>query len=287
MTDLRQRMAADLELRNYSPNTIRVYLRCVADFAKHFRRSPDQLGPAHVREYQLHLVRQKKASWALFNQTVCALRFFYNVTLGRQEMIDQIPYPRHEKRLPLVLSQAEVTALLQATNNLKHRAILTTTYAAGLRVSEVAALRNTDIDSQRRLIVVRHGKGRKDRLVMLSPHLLDLLRQFWQAYRPAQWLFPGEDPNRPINTTTIYRICRQAGETARLTKTVTPHVLRHSFATHLLETGTDLRTIQLLLGHRSLKTTALYVHVSTLALSSTASPLDHLLSQQAASRDCE
>ena len=174
MSPLREKMTADLELRNYSPCTIRAYLRCVANVAQHFQRSPDLLGPAHIREYQLFLVQQKKASWALFNQTVCALRFFYQVTLGRKEMIEHIPYPRHEKRLPTVLSQAEIKALLQAVKNLKHRAILTTTYAAGLRVSEVANLRLTDIDSQRQLIIVRHGKGRKDRLVMLSPHLLEL-----------------------------------------------------------------------------------------------------------------
>jgi integrase/recombinase XerD len=279
MTALRQRMIADLQLRNYSPRTIEAYVRCVASFATHFHQSPDQLGPAHVREYQLFLVQQKKASWALFNQTVCALRFFYQVTLGRKEMIEHIPYPRHEKRLPTVLSQAEVAALLQATSNLKHRAILTTTYAAGLRVSEVANLRPTDIDSQRQLIIVRQGKGRKDRLVMLSPHLLDLLRQYWKAYRPAQWLFPGENPKRPITTVTIYRICQQAGQAANLSKPISPHTLRHSFASHLLEAGTDLRTIQLLMGHRSLKTTALYLHVSTLAFSSTASPLDLLHNQ--------
>jgi integrase/recombinase XerD len=282
MTALCQKMIADLQLRNYSPCTIRAYVRCVSSFAQHFHQSPDQLGPAHIREYQLYLVQQKKASWALFNQTVCALRFFYQVTLGRKEMIEHIPYPRFEKRLPIVLSQAEVAVLLQATHNLKHRAILTTTYAAGLRVSEVASLRVVDIDSQRQIINVCQGKGCKDRFVMLSPHLLDLLRQYWKAYRPSHWLFPGDDPNRHINPVTIYRICQQAGRDAKLSKPVSPHSLRHAFATHLLEAGTDLRTIQLLMGHRNLKTTALYMHVSTLALRSTASPLDLLLNQQPA-----
>lgn len=279
MTALRQKMTEDLCLRNYSSSTIRVYLRCVASFAQHFEKSPDQLGPEHVREYQIFLVQQKKASWALFNQTVCALRFFYHVTLGRKEMIEHIPYPRFEKRLPVVLSQSEVRAVLEAKSNLKHRALLTTIYAAGLRVSEVVNLRLTDIDSQRQVIRIRQGKGHKERLVMLSPNLLELLREYWKAYRPLTWLFPGDDQQRPLTTTSVYNICRQAAQEAELSKPVSPHTLRHSFATHLLEAGTDLRTIQLLLGHRNLKTTAIYLHVSTLALCSTASPLDLLPNQ--------
>ena len=165
MTELREKMIADLELRNYSPETIRAYLRGVAQFARHCQRSPDLLGPADIREYQLFLIRSKKASGTSVNQTVCALRFFYQVTLGRREMIEHIHYPRQEKRLPTVLSQSEVGALLQASKNLKHRAMLTTTYAAGLRVSEVSNLHLMDIDSQRQVIMVRQGKGRKDRLV--------------------------------------------------------------------------------------------------------------------------
>ena len=281
MTALRQKMTEDLRLRNYSSNTIKVYIASVASFAQHFGKPPDQLGPEHVREYQLFLVQQKKASWAVFNQTVCALRFFYNTTLGRNEMTEHIPYPRHQKRLPAVLSQAEVSALLAALPNLKHRTLLTTIYAAGLRVSEVVNLLVTDIDSQRQLIQVRQGKGHKDRLVMLSPSLLMLLRQYWKAYRPAHWIFPGDDPNRPLTTVSVYRICLHASQVAGLSKPVSPHTLRHSFATHLLEAGTDLRTIQLLLGHRNLKTTALYLHVSTLALRSTTSPLDLLPNQKA------
>lgn len=276
MTALRQKMTEDLRLRNYSSNTIKVYLASVASFALHFGKPPDQLGPEHVREYQLFLVQQKKASWAAFNQTVCALRFLYKTTLGRNEMIEHIPYPRHQKGLPTVLSQAEVSALLAALRNLKHRTLLTTIYAAGLRVSEVVNLHLTDINSQHQLIQVRQGKGHKDRLVMLSPNLLLLLRQYWKAYRPTHWLFPGDDPQRPLTTVSVYRICRHASQLAGLSKSVSPHTLRHSFATHLLEAGTDLRTIQLLLGHRNLKTTAIYLHVSTLALRSTTSPLDLL-----------
>jgi integrase/recombinase XerD len=276
MSDLRERMIADLELRNYSPETIRAYIRCVADFAKHFHQSPDQLGPDQVRDYQIFLVRQKKASWASFNQAVCALRFFYNVTLCRKEMIEHIPYPRSEKRLPSTLSKEEVSAVLQATANIKHRAILTSIYAAGLRVSEAAKLRPEDIDSKQQIIIVRQGKGRRDRLVMLSPHLLDILRQYWKAYRPTSWLFPGPTSSCPITTTSIYKICQRSAQSANLSKHISPHTLRHSFASHLLEAGTDLRTIQLLMGHRNLKTTALYLHISPQALRSTVSPLDLL-----------
>jgi len=221
-------------------------------------------------------VKQKQCSWAVFNQTVCALRFFYNTTLGCKEMIEEIPYPRFEKRLPVVLSQTEVDALLRAVKNLKHRALLTTIYATGLRVSEATNLLITDIDSSRMIVQVRQGKGRKDRFVMLSPNLLTLLREYWRVYQPRDWLFPGQNRSRPINNATAYRICQQAARAAKLSKSISPHTLRHSFATHLLEAGTDLRTIQLLLGHRNLKTTAVYLHVSTLALSSTISPLDLL-----------
>ena len=179
MTPLRQKMLEDLQLRNYSLSTIETYIRCVADFAAHFGKPPDQLGPEHVRQYQLFLARERRAAWSTFNQYVCALRFFYHITLGRKEMIEHIPYPRHERRLPAVLSQSEVAALLRAKTNLKHRALLTTLYAAGLRVSEAANLRVSDIESERMLIRVRQGKGRKDRYVMLSPKLLDLLRRYW------------------------------------------------------------------------------------------------------------
>jgi integrase/recombinase XerD len=189
MSPLRQRMADDLRLRNYSDRTIKAYLRCVSNFARHFGKSPDELGPAHIREYQLYLVKQKQSSWAVFNQTVCALRFFYNTTLGCKEMIEEIPYPRFEKRLPVVLSQTEVAALLQAVKNLKHRALLTTIYATGLRVSEVTNLVVSDIDSKRMIIQVRQGKGRKDRFVMLSPNLLTLLREYWKAYHPIFLLY--------------------------------------------------------------------------------------------------
>jgi site-specific recombinase XerD len=191
-------------------------------------------------------------------------------------MIEHIPYPRHEQKLPVVLSPAEVAALFQNTPNLKHRAILMTIYAAGLRVSEVINLRVTDIDRQRQLIFIRQGKGHKDRQLMLSPKLLEILQLYWKRYRPMTWLFPGQCPERPITQTTVWRICQQARAEAQLAKPVSPHTLRHCFATHLLEAATDLRRIQILMGHRNLKTTARYLHVSNLAVRSTVSPLDRL-----------
>jgi len=276
MTKLRRTMIEELRLRNYSPNTITIYIRCVAQFAQHFRLSPDRLGPEHIRQYQLFLVQEREVSWALFNQTVCALRFLYHHILHRDWMIEHIPYPRHEEKLPVVLSPAEVAAVFEATPNLKHRTILMTIYAGGLRVAEVTHLRVSDIDSQRQVISVRQGKGRKDRQVMLSPKLLEVLRIYWKSYRPMVWLFPGESPGQPISSETVWRVCRQAGEAAHLSKPISPHTLRHCFATHLLEEATDLRRIQVLLGHRNLKTTARYLHVSNLAVRTTVSPLDRL-----------
>ena len=276
MTGLRRRMIEELRLRNYSPNTITIYIRCVAQFAQHFRLSPDRLGPEHIRQYQLFLVQEKEVSWALFNQTVCALRFFYHHILHRDWMIEHIPYPRHEEKLPVVLSPAEVAAVFEATHNLKHRTILMTIYAGGLRVAEVTHLLVSDIDSQRQVISVRQGKGRKDRQVMLSPKLLEVLRIYWKSCRPRVWLFPGESPGHPISSETVWRVCRQAGEAAHLSKPISPHTLRHCFATHLLEDEIDLRRIQVLLGHRNLKTTARYLHVSNLAVRTTVRPLDRL-----------
>ena len=276
MTELRRRMLEELRLRNYASNTIAVYIRCVANFAQYFRASPDRLGPEHIRQYQLLLVQRKKISWALFNQTVCALRFLYRHILHRDWMIEYIPYPRREDKLPVVLSPAEVAAVFEATHNLKHRTILMTIYAAGLRVSEVTHLRLSDIDSQRQLIRIRQGKGHKDRQVMLSPKLLEALRIYWKSYRPKVWLFPGESPERPLSSETVWRVCHQAGEAAHLSKPISPHTLRHCFATHLLEDTIDLRRIQVLLGHRHLKTTSRYLHVSNLAVRTTVSPLERL-----------
>jgi integrase/recombinase XerD len=276
MTRLRERMLQDLRIRNYSEKTQSIYVARVAQFARHAGRPPDQLGPEEIRSYLVHLVETKHVSWSQFNQTVCALRFFYRVTLGRGDLVPDIPYPRAQKKLPTVLSRQEVARLLSAVRVRKHRAVLTTIYAAGLRVSEAVGLRTTDVDSERMVINVRLAKGRKDRTVMLSPQLLALLRSYAAAERPGEWLFPGRRIDQPLHATAVQRACKQACVRARLDKHTTVHTLRHSFATHLLEAGTDLRVIQLLLGHRSIKTTALYTHVSTQRLHETQSPLDRL-----------
>jgi integrase/recombinase XerD len=276
MTPLRQRMLEELQRRNYSSKTIRLYLRHVAEFAQYFHRSPDQLGAEDIRQYQLFLIQEKKLAWSSYNQIVCALRFFYAKTLKRAFLLEDIPFPRKEQRLPLILSQEEVARILTVPPHLKSRALLMTIYAAGLRRSEAAHLRVNDIDSARMTITVRQGKGQKDRLVMLSPVLLEILRQYWRHNKPKQWLFPGNNPDQPISDNDVFAVFHNAVRRAGITKKVSPHSLRHSFATHLLESGTDLRTIQILLGHRSLKTTARYLHVSQQHVRVTASPLDGL-----------
>ncbi len=276
MTPLRLRMIEDLKLRNLAPRTIQAYIGRVAAFARHFGRSPEDLGRDEVRAYLLHLVREKHVSWSTYNQTVAALKFLYEVTLGREGVLVRVACPKQPKKLPVVLGLDEVARLFAAVVGLKHRAILMTAYAAGLRISEVVALRVDDIDSQRMVLRVRQGKGRRDRYVMLSPRLLALLREYWKAARPTDWLFPGDLPGRPLTASTVHRVCVQAARDAGLGKHVTVHTLRHSFATHLLEAGTDIRTIQVLLGHRNLKTTAVYTHVSPVAVEATRSPLDRL-----------
>jgi integrase/recombinase XerD len=276
MTPLRRRMWEDLQLRNYSAHTMRAYLHCVADFAKHFGTSPEHLGPEQVRIYQLFLIQEKQQAWPTVVQAVCALRFFYRVTLKRPGMIEYIAHPHRPLTLPIILSQAEVAAVLTALPNLKHRAICTTLYAAGLRVAELCQLQVTDIDSARMVLRVRQGKGQQDRSVMLSPTLLPLLRQSWRQDKPQPWLFPGHPRTRPMTTQAVYLVCRQAGEAADLSKRIHPHGLRHTVATHLLEAGVDLRRSQLLLGHRSLRTPSRSLHVTPHALQATPSPLDAL-----------
>jgi integrase/recombinase XerD len=286
MTPLRQRMIEDMNLRNLAPRTVQVYVERVAKFAQHYGKSPEKLGAADVRAYLVHLVHNRHVSWSYYNQALCALRFVYNITLGKDWILKSIVCPKQEKKLPVVLSPAEVSQFFQAITNLKHRAILMTAYAAGLRVSEVVALRVEDIDSRRMVIRVRQAKGRKDRYVMLSSRLLDLLREYWKArrrrpeLRSSPWLFPGQNPDRPMTSKPVHNACKAVREASGLSKRVTVHTLRHSFATHLLEAGTDIRTIQVLLGHRSIKTTALYTHVSTATLEATHSPLDRLDSPQ-------
>jgi site-specific recombinase XerD len=277
MTALRQRMLADLQLRNYSPRTQQVYVGRVAEFAAHFGTSPDRLGPEDIRTFLLHLIHEKRISWSWYRQSVAALRFFYGTTLGRDSVLPHIPYPRKETSLPVVLSSAEVERLLRAVTNVKHRTLLMTLYATGLRLSEATRLQLSDVDSARMILRVQKGKGKKDRIVLLSPTLLEALRHYWKLERPGgPWLFPGKDPSRPLSPRTLQSVVRKARQRAGLLKPVSPHTLRHSFATHLLEGGTDLRVIQAILGHKSLKTTTLYAHVTTRHLGVVTSPLDHL-----------
>ena len=265
MTILRQRMIEDLRVRNYSERTVETYVMRVAKFAQHFAKSPDLLGPREIRSYQLHLVQVCRSSWSVFNQTVCALRFFYGVCLNRPWSIQQIPFPRQEKKLPVVLSREEIRRLWGAVDNLKHRTLLMTLYAAGLRLSEALQLRVEDIDSQRMALRVRRGKGAKDRYAPLSRTLLQQLREYWRQDRPSGWLFPGRDAGSPLTHSSVQRLCKTAALRAGLGKRVSPHTLRHCLATHLLEAGTDLKTIQVLLGHRSLNTTSVYLHVAVCA----------------------
>src|SRR5882724_1253280 len=276
MTPLRQRMLEDLQLRNYSPTTVRIYLHAVTEFAQHFGTPPDRLDAEHIRRYQVFLIKEKKVSQPTFVQVVCALRFFYTHTLHRKIAVDRIPFPRRERKLPLILSRDEVQALLEAPRNLRHRTMLAIMYASGLRVSEVARLKVADIDRARNVLWVRGGKGRKDRQALLPPKLRDLLRSYWRRERPADWLFPGSDPNQPISPKAIFLACRKAAERAGIAKSVHPHSLRHAFATHLLEAGVDLRTIQTLLGHADLSTTARYLQVSDASVGATTSPLESL-----------
>jgi integrase/recombinase XerD len=275
MKPLRKKMIEDLQIRNRSPQTIDIYVRAVAKFATFHSRSPDQLGPEEVRSYQLHLLK-RGTSWSLFNQTVCALRFLYLVTLRRNWPLDRLPYGKRPKRLPRVLSQEEVMRLLDAVDRPLCKLALTTAYAGGLRIYEVTHLRIENIDSARMLIHVI-GKGDKERVVPLSHVLLGSLREYWRTYRPARpWLFAKGGAGRPISTKTVEKACRRACRTAGLSKHATPHTLRHSFATHLLEAGTDIRIVQALLGHAQLSTTAIYAHVQHPLVAATRSPLDFL-----------
>jgi len=279
MTRLRRMMVEELERRNYSPATIRCYLRAVAEFARYFHRSPDQLRPEHVRQYQAYLFRERKLDAGTVTQQVAALRFFFLKTLKKRWTLDETPYPKKVRRLPTVLSQEEVTQLINAAPTPFYRILLMTLYATGARCAEVARLQVGDIDSPRMVIHIRGGKGRVDRDVMLSPTLLAALREHWSRLKPKVWLFPGNrwhSAPQPIGCKAVWHACYQAAQRAGLKKSVHPHTLRHCFATHLLEAGADLRTIQILLGHHDLKETTQYLHLSTRHLHATASPLDAL-----------
>jgi site-specific recombinase XerD len=277
MTALRQRMIEDMQIRNLAPHTQRAYLQYVTLFAKHFRKSPEKLGPAEIRSFQLYLGQDRMLAASSIGVAVAALRFLYKITLQRGWNVDDvIPHGRKPQTLPVTLSPEEVARFLDAVESRKHRAILTVCYAAGLRISEVVHLTPAAIDNQRMVIRVHQGKGQKDRYVMLSPKLLDILREYWRTERPKKWLFPGDLPGQPIGAAAVEDVCRIVRRKINLGKPVTPHSLRHAFAVHLLESGTDLRTIQLLLGHRSLNTTARYLRLATSKICATASPLDGL-----------
>jgi integrase/recombinase XerD len=277
MTPLRQRMTEDMQVRNLSPHTRSTYLLQVSLFARHFHQSPEALGPEEIRSYQVYLTNEKKLAPSSILIAVSALRFLYRVTLHKDWTLpDIIPAPKKPQKLPVVLSREEVLQFLASVPSLKHRAILTTCYAAGLRISEAVSLKPTAIDSQRMVVRVELGKGQKDRYIMLSPKLLDILRHWWRVAKPQVWLFPGDIPGQHITRSSVERVCQEAHQRCRISKPTTPHSLRHAFAVHLLEQGTDVRTIQLLLGHRSLATTARYLRIATNKVCSTTSPFDLL-----------
>ena len=275
MTRLRKRMIEDLRIRNRAESTVQIYVSQVARFAEHFGRSPEQMGPEEVRQYQLHLLQQK-ASWSKFNQAVSALRFLYGTTLERSEDIPRMSYGRRPKRVPVVLSRGEVMEVLACVTNRKYRVVLTTMYATGMRVAEAVALSVGDIDSKRMTLLVARGKGNKQRQVPLSQKLLIELRHWWCAHRNPQWLFPGSRPDRSLDPTTVQRGWHQAVRRVGLKKPAGTHVLRHTFATELLEAGIDLLTIQKILGHTSARTTARYTHVRRDHLQATCQVLDLL-----------
>src|ERR1700739_4219287 len=275
LSPLRRRMIEDMTVRNLSPATQRSYISAVSKFSRYFGRSPDRLELEDVRAFQVHLV-STGISWPALNQTVCALRFVYGVTLGHGEIPERIPYAREPRKLPIVLNVDEVVRFLEAVPSLKTRAALTTAYAAGLRASEAVSLKVADIDSGRMVIRVEHGKGGKDRTVMLSAQLLAILRTYWRLARPQHWLFPFREQTKPRHVAVVHAVCRSACKAAGLTKRVTVHTLLHSFATHLLEGGTDIRIIQVLLGHNNLSSTARYTQVAAHTIRATPSPLDHL-----------
>jgi len=276
MSPLRQRMIEDMQVRHLAPKTQLSYVQQVAAFARHFGKSPQLLGPEHIRTYQVYLTCEKKLSASSLTVATAALRFLYKVTLPRPWSVQQIPLPKLPQKLPVILSREEVARLLECSPDVKHHALLTTAYATGLRLSELTHLRPTDIDSHRMVIRVEQGKGQKDRYVMLSPRLLAELRAYWKHTPGRPWLFPGATAGQPIQNGAVEQACQQACRRAGLAKHVTPHSLRHAFATHLLESGADLRTIQLLLGHRSLATTARYLKMTPLTVCAVASPLELL-----------
>lgn len=276
MTPLRQRMIEDMKIRNLSPRTQESYVRLIERFARYFGKSPEQLGPEEIREYQVYLVNERDLSPSTLIQVVAALRFLYGTTLRQSWTVQAIAYPRRPKRLPIVLSRLEVARILDAAWTLRLHTILSLIYGCGLRSAEATHLRVQDIDSERMLLRIASGKGDKERWVPLSAKLLELLRKYWKVYRPKYWLFPGSSPDQPMREEPVRQIFNLICEELQLKKKATLHTLRHSYATHLMEDGVDMRTIQVVLGHSSLSTTGIYTHVSERKLHEAKSPLDLL-----------
>jgi site-specific recombinase XerD len=278
VTHLRELMLQELQRRNYSQTTVTSYIKIVADFAKYFQRPPDQLGPDDIRAYQLHLLQERKQGVRTVGTQTAALRFFFCKTLKRNYPVEEVPYPRAPRKLPIILTQEEAVRLIDSASNLFHRAMLMTLYSTGMRRAELCHLQVADIDSVRMLIHIRHGKRNRDRDVPLSPKLLDTLREYWRWMRPKMYLFPGTKDgwraDKPITPKVLWEACREAAQAAGITKDVRPHLLRHSFATHLLENGADLPTVQLLLGHSDLKATSIYLHLSERHLKAAGTPID-------------
>lgn len=278
MTHLRKLMLEELQRRNYSQTTVTGYIRTVADFANYFRRPPDQLGPDEIRTYQLHLLNERKQGPRTVGTQTAALRFFFCKTLKRNYPVEEVPYPRAPRRLPIILTQEEAVRLIDSASNLFHRAMLMTLYSTGMRRAELCHLKVEDIDSTRMIVHIRHGKRNRDRDVPLSPKLLETLREYWRWMHPKIYLFPGTKDgwraDKPITPKVLWEACQQAAQAAGITKDVRPHLLRHSFATHLLENGADLPTVQLLLGHSDLKATSIYLHLSERHLKAAGTPID-------------
>lgn len=276
MGELHQQMSADMKIGGYAVSTQKIYLLYARLFAKHFMRSPREMGLDEIREFMLHLVEERRVSCETMRQVRAALTFLYSITLGRPVEIEHLPVQRRRKRVPEVLSGSEVGALLAAVRGDKYRALLMAMYSAGLRSGEACRLRVVDIDGKRRLLRVEKGKGGRDRYTLLSQRLLTEIRAYWAMRRPLNWLFPGKTPDGHIAPDSVRTVFKKAARAAGITKKVTPHVLRHSFATHLLETGTDIALIQSLLGHSSLQTTTVYLHTTVNAIARIRSPLDLL-----------
>jgi len=281
VTPLRQRMLEELQRRNYSPATTRGYVLAVRQFAEYFEKSPEQMGAEEVRRFQLYLLKERKLAPGTVAIRMSALRFLYKKTLKRRDLtFDDLVFPKTPKKLPVILSPEEVTRMIEATQNLMHRTILMVLYGTGMRRTEASLLKVSDIDNERMVIHIRQGKGSRDRDVPLIPKLLGALREYWRWKKPKDYLFPSPEgwrgSEQPISDKTVWYACRQAAARAGITKTIGPHTLRHSFATHLMEAGTDLRTIQLLLGHAHLEHTTVYLHLSHRHLHAAINPLDQI-----------